>query len=58
MSAMCPWLDERGYEMSAFNCDQAIEGILLTVVFSLAEEAEAFANRFAGRLAGKSQPSA
>jgi hypothetical protein len=55
---MCPWLDERGYEMSAFNCDQAIEGILLTVVFSLAEEAEAFANRFAGRLAGKSQPSA
>ena len=52
MTAMRLWLDERGYEISVFSCDQAIEGTLLTVVFSLAEEAEAFANRFAGRLAG------
>jgi hypothetical protein len=51
MSAMRVWLDERKYEISVFNCREDIGGILLTVVFSLAEEAEAFANRFAGRMA-------
>jgi hypothetical protein len=54
MSAMRAWLDERRYETSDFNCHEDIGdigGILLTVVFNLAEEAEAFANRFAGRLA-------
>ena len=52
MSAMRVWLDERRYETSVFNYHQNIGGILLTVGFGLAEEAEAFANRFAGRLAG------
>jgi hypothetical protein len=51
MSAMRAWLDERRYETSVFNCHQDIEGILVTVVFNLAEEAAAFASRFAGRVA-------
>jgi hypothetical protein len=52
MSAMRVWLDERRYETSVFNYQQDIGGIILVVGFDLAEEAEAFANRFAGRLAG------
>jgi hypothetical protein len=51
MSAMRAWLDERRYETSVFNCHQDIEGILVTVVFNLAEQAEEFANHFAGRVA-------
>ena len=51
MGAMRVWLDERRYETSVFNYHQDNGGIVLTVVFDLAEEAEAFANRFAGRLA-------
>jgi hypothetical protein len=56
MGAMRVWLDERKYETSDFNYHQDNGGILLTVVFDLAEEAEAFANRFAGRLAGNQHP--
>jgi hypothetical protein len=52
MSAMRVWLDERRYETSVFNYHQDIGGILLIVGFGLADEAEAFASRFAGRLAG------
>ena len=52
MSAMRVWLDERKYETSDFKYQQDNGGILLTVAFGLAEEAEAFAYRFAGRLAG------
>ena len=52
MSAMRVWLDERRYETSVFNYHQDNGGIVLTVVFDLPGEAEAFANRFAGRLAG------
>jgi hypothetical protein len=52
MSAMRLWLDERRYETSVFSYHQDIGGILLTVGFGLAEEAEAFASHFAGRLAG------
>jgi hypothetical protein len=55
MGAMRVWLDERRYETSVFNYHQDNGGIVLTVVFDLAEEAEAFANRFAGRLAGNHQ---
>jgi hypothetical protein len=51
MGAMRAWLDERRYETSVFNCHQDVGGILLTVVFNLVEEAEAFAKRFAGRVA-------
>jgi hypothetical protein len=51
MTAMREWLDERRCETSVFNCHQDMGGILLTVVFNRAEEAEAFANRFGGRLA-------
>ena len=52
MGTMRVWLDERRYETSVFNYHQDDGEIVLTVAFDLAEEAEAFANRFAGRLAG------
>ena len=52
MGAMRVWLDERRYETSIFNFCQDNGVIVLTVVFDLPEEAEAFAYRFAGRLAG------
>jgi hypothetical protein len=52
MGAMRVWLDERKYETSVFNYHQDNGGIVLTVIFDLPEEAEAFANRFAGRLTG------
>ena len=52
MGAMRGWLDERRYETSVFNYHQDDGEIVLTIAFDLAEEAEAFANRFAGRLAG------
>jgi hypothetical protein len=52
MSAMRLWLDQRRCETSAFNCHQASGGVLVTVVFGVADEAEAFARRFAGRLTG------
>src|SRR6516162_4751196 len=52
MGTMRVWLDERRYETSVFNYHQDDGEIVLTVAFELAEEAEAFANRFAGRLAG------
>ena len=56
MSAMRVWLDERRYETSVFNYHQDIGGILLIVGFGLAKEAEAFANRFGGGLAGAGIP--
>jgi hypothetical protein len=52
MSAMRLWLDQRRCETSAFNCHRASGGVLVTVVFGVADEAEAFARRFAGRLTG------
>jgi hypothetical protein len=52
MSAMRLWLDQRRCETSAFNCHLASGGVLVSVVFGVAEEAEAFAARFAGRLTG------
>jgi hypothetical protein len=52
MSAMRLWLDQRQCETSAFNCHRASGGVLVSVVFSVAEEAEAFAEHFAGRSTG------
>jgi hypothetical protein len=50
MSAMRAWLDQRGYEPSRFSSRELKGKILLSASFEAREAAEAFANRFAGRL--------
>ena len=52
MSAMRLWLDQRRCETSAFNCHRASSGVLVSVVFGVPEETQAFADRFGGRLTG------
>jgi hypothetical protein len=58
MSAMRLWLDQRRCETSAFNCHRASGGVLVTVVFGVADDAEAFARRFAGQLTGTARAEA
>jgi hypothetical protein len=50
MNEMREWLDERHFEPILFNWDRSGGEMLLSVAFKLAEEAQAFANRFSGRL--------
>jgi len=48
MAAMRIWLDERRFEPSSFSCRECGAGVLVRVNFKVAEEAEAFAQRFGG----------
>jgi len=50
MNEMREWLDERRFAPALFNWDRNGGGVLLSVAFKLAEEAQAFASRFAGWL--------
>jgi hypothetical protein len=50
MAEMRIWLDERGFEPSAFCCRDNGSGFLVRVDFKIAGEAEAFAGRFSGRV--------
>jgi hypothetical protein len=52
MNAMRAWLDEQGYEPSSFSSRELKGKLLLCASFGGKEAAEAFANRFAGRLSG------
>jgi hypothetical protein len=54
MNAMRVWLDDHRYELLAFNCHQSGAGMLVSVVFTLAADAKAFAPRFGGRLTANS----
>jgi len=49
MSEMRVWLDERRFEPSTFYCHNQSFGMLVSVEFRAAQEAEAFADRFDGR---------
>jgi len=49
MSEMRIWLDERRFEPSTFSCHDESCGVLVSVEFRIAQEAEAFAERFDGR---------
>jgi hypothetical protein len=46
MAAMREWLDSNRYEPTKFRYDQDDEAVTVSVEFSNAEEAEAFAGRF------------
>jgi hypothetical protein len=50
MAEMRIWLDERRFEPSAFCCRRDGAGVLVRVDFKVTGEAEAFANRFSGRI--------
>jgi len=43
------WLDEHHIEISTFSCDEQSFGVLVSVGFRVAQQAEAFAERFDGR---------
>jgi hypothetical protein len=46
MSEMRTWLDERRFEPSSFSCHDKAFGVLVSVGFRIADQAEAFARRF------------
>lgn len=50
MAEMRIWLDERRFEPSIFCCRRDGAGFLVRVDFKVAVEAEAFADRFSGRI--------
>jgi hypothetical protein len=50
MAAMRMWLDDRRYEPSTFSSHEDGFGVVLRIDFKIAEEAEAFARRFGGRV--------
>lgn len=50
MAAMRVWLDERRFEPSGFRCHDSAIGVLMRVDFKVVSEAEAFADRFGGRV--------
>jgi outer membrane lipoprotein-sorting protein len=50
MAAMRIWLDDRRWEPSSFSCCDDGLGVLLRIDFKIAQEGEAFARRFGGRM--------
>ena len=51
MSEMRTWLDEHRYESSSFSCHDENFGVVVSVGFTIGQQAEAFAKRFAGQAA-------
>ena len=49
MSEMRMWLDEYRFEPSTFSCHDQSFGVLVSVKFRVAQQAEGFAERFGGR---------
>jgi hypothetical protein len=50
MEAMRVWLDQRRFEPAAFTCRGGNADVLVGIAFRRADEGEAFAGRFGGRL--------
>jgi hypothetical protein len=50
MAAMRMWLDERRWEPSTFSCHGVGPIVLVRLEFKIAEEGDAFARRFGGRV--------
>jgi hypothetical protein len=55
MAAMRVWLDERRFEPSGFACHEQLDDLVVSVGFSSTNEAEAFAEQFAGHVAGAAE---
>jgi len=52
MGAMRVWLDQHRFEPSSFSCRDIDEGVLVSLEFKIANQAQAFAERFGGRTDG------
>jgi hypothetical protein len=52
MGAMRVWLDQHRFEPSSFSCRDIDEGVLVSLEFKIANQAQAFAQRFGGRTDG------
>jgi hypothetical protein len=50
MAAMRMWLDDRRYEPSTFSSRDNGLGVVLRIDFKVAQEGDAFARRFGGRV--------
>ena len=50
MAAMRIWLDDRRWEPSTFSCRDDGRAVVCRIDFKIAQEGEAFARRFGGRL--------
>jgi hypothetical protein len=50
MAEMRIWLDDHRFEPSAFCCRDVGAGVLVRVDFKITDEADAFADRFGGRV--------
>jgi outer membrane lipoprotein-sorting protein len=50
MAAMRIWLDDRRWEPSGFSVHDDGPGVLLRIDFKVAQEGDAFARRFGGRV--------
>jgi hypothetical protein len=50
MAAMRMWLDDRRWEPSVFSCHNNGPAVMLRIDFKIAQEGEAFARRFGGRV--------
>jgi hypothetical protein len=49
MGAMRVWLDQHRFEPSGFSCRDVDDGVLVSLEFTIAHQAVAFAERFGGR---------
>jgi hypothetical protein len=49
MGAMRVWLDQHRFELSGFSCRDFDDGVLVSLEFKIARQAQAFAERFGGR---------
>jgi hypothetical protein len=55
MGAMRVWLDQHRFELSGFSCRDFDDGVLVSVEFKIANQAQAFAEHFGGRADGTSE---
>ena len=58
MSEMRMWLDEYRFEPSTFSCHDQSLGVLVSVKFRVAQQAEAFADRFGRHTNQRPRPQA
>ena len=56
MAAMRVWLDEHRVEPSSFACHDSEYGVLVSLEFKIAHQADQFARHFGGRAEGQVPP--
>lgn len=54
MEAMRIWLDRHRYEPSSFSCRDDVDGVVVSLEFRAADQAQAFLKHFDGRASVRS----